>query len=331
MENDTSNEPLLEARNPEPKPRKEGFLEKTGIYGLELAVAMITMVIVATVLSFGAFALSQFMYGTASLGVGQLALWSAASTIVWLPVVYIFYLRSGAYMERHPEMVNNNVQRAFVVIYQVVMLLTVIAFAFTAVYSMLNAFVQAQDMSRTLVTTSLPAFVSALIFGGAFIAFFRHPVVSRHVFATALLVTAIVIVVPVIIYSMVTLRGANMDSNLSNDLYRVQSSVSAYYRDNGSKLPDSLSDLPPATRDGLEGSLSDYDYSVKSSDEYELCATFATDTTHKTDRAVYNSYPSSTNDYYRHTSGKQCYNVNQQSYSDYYDLNKSSMDEPNTY
>lgn len=327
MDQEKSNEPLLEAKNPDKPAKKTSFLDKTGVYGLELGVAMVTMIIVATVLSFGAFALSQFIYGTAGIGVGQLALWSAASTIVWLPVLYVFYLRSRAYMERHPDIVNNNVQRAFVVIYQVLMLLTVIGFAFTAVYSMLNAFVQAEDMAQTLVTVSLPSFISALVFGGAFIAFFRNPVVSRKVFATGLLVVSVLIVVPVIIYSMVSLRATNMDQNRSNDLYRLQSAITDYYRDKGSTLPDSLRDLPSATRVGLEAEIGEYEYSKQSDTEYELCTVFATDTTNRDVSPEY-PYPLEDSiDYYTHASGKQCFTIEQPTFRDFFDLNRNSLED----
>lgn len=323
MDQKTTDEPLLEANNPAPKPKRR-FLENTSIYGLELAIAMVTILIVATVLTIGAYALSQYIYGSAGSGVGQVALWSAASTIVWLPVVYIFYLRSRAYMERTPNIVSNEVQRAFVMIYQVLTILTVIAFAFSAVYSLLNAFVQADDMRRTLVTVSLPSFASALVFAGAFVAFFRNPVVARKTFANGLLIASLLIVVPVIVYSMVTLRGANIDNNRSVDLYRLESAISLYYSQNDYSLPDSIGDLPSGTRDGLEMPLSDYEYQKKSSREYELCATFSTDTTSDADT----SYIAKTNsnNYNIHSAGKQCYSVTKsaystyQNYDDFYDL-----------
>lgn len=311
-------EPLLEAKNPVAKPKRK-FLENTSIYGLELAVAMVTILIVGTVLAIGAFALSQYIYGSAGSGVGQLALWSAASTIVWLPVVYIFYLRSRAYMERNPDVVGNDVQRAFVIIYQVLTVLTVIAFSFGAIYSMLNAFVQAGDMGRTLVTVSLPSLISALVFAGAFVAFFRKPVAGRKTFANGLLVVSLLIVVPVIVYSMLTLRGANLDGNRSADLYRLETSISSYYNQNRYSLPDSLDDLPSSTRDGLNMPLSDYEYQKKSSTKYELCATFSTDTADEDidDLDYYQIGKTASNDYNRHSAGKQCYSVTKSYYSSY--------------
>lgn len=286
--------------------KKESFLDKTGIYGLELAVAMLTLLIVSTVLSIGAFSLSQFLYGSVGPVLGQTALWSAASTIVWLPVAYIFYLRSQAYMERNPDVVNNGTQRAFVTIYQVVTLLTVISFAFAAVYSLLNAFVQADDMGRTLVTVSLPSFFSALVFAGAFIAFFRKPLVGRKKFATVMLAVSLVVVVPVIIYSMVTLRDANMDEQRSQDLERLEASVNEYARENNGTLPDGLDELNQNVKNDVKGSLSDYDYTKSDSNTFELCAVFATDTTDRYDRY---SYAESANDYYSHPRGMQCFTV----------------------
>lgn len=318
MDQKNTDEPLLEAKNPVAKPKRR-FLENTSIYGLELAIAMVTILIVSTVLAIGAYALSQYIYGSAGSGNGQLALWSAASTIVWLPVVYIFYVRSRAYMERNPDVVGNDVQRAFVIIYQVITVLTVIAFSFTAVYSMLSAFVQANDMSRTLVTISLPSLISALVFAGAFVAFFRKPVFSRKAYANGLLIASLLIVVPVIAYSMLTLRGANLDSNRSTDLYRLESAISYYYNQNSYTLPDSLGDLPSNTRDGLNMSLSDYEYQKKSSTKYELCATFSTNTkdTDKSNSSYYDIERSTSNDYTSHPAGKQCYDVTKSYYSTY--------------
>jgi hypothetical protein len=327
MENEASleQERLIEARSVETKPKLK-FLERTGIYGLELAVAMITVLIIASVLSVGAYALSRYLYGAPGSVSGQLALWSAASTIVWLPVAYIFYQRSRAYMERNPAVVNEPVQRAFVVIYQVIAILSVIGFAFSAVYSMLNAFVEAEDMIRTLVTVSLPSFISAVVFAGVFIAFFRHPVVSRKVFANSLLITSLLIVIPVIIYSMVVLRAVNVDNNRTSDLERLRSAINSEYSAER-ELPESLGDLSQNVEDIVNEPVDNYEYKRLSSNEYQLCATFNNDTTKDSrSSSTYYNYESS-NDYGRHSAGKQCYTETQRAY-DYNWYNSSDYKEP---
>lgn len=277
------------------------FLERTGVYGLELGVAMITMFIVAVVLSVGSFSLAQYLYGTVDTALGETALWSAASAIVWLPVVYIFYMRSRAYMARNPEINNNQTQRAFVLIYQVITLLAVIGFAFAAVYSLLNAFVQASDMGRTLLTISLPATMSAGLFAGAFVAFFRRPVVSRKTFGRGLLVVSLLITIPVIVFSMIMLRSANLDERKANDLQTLDKVLTRYYGTE-KDLPKELNTALRSSSEELSGPVEDYDYNRLSSNEFEICATFATDTSWPNGNA--NRYY---NDYDSHNKGKQCY------------------------
>lgn len=302
---DATNKPeepaKVEVHAPPQENSKASFLERTGVYGLELGVAMVTMFIVAVVLTVGSFSLAQYLYGTVNMGLGESALWSAASTIVWLPVVYIFYMRSRAYMARNPEINNNQTQRAFVLIYQVITLLAVIGFSFAAVYSLLNAFVQASDMGRTLITVSLPSAVSAAIFGGAFVAFFRRPVVSRKAFGRGLLIVSLFITIPVILFSMIMLRSANLDERKSDDLRMLDSSLTSYYRQE-KELPRDLNAALSSGREELDGPVGDYDYNRLSANEFEICATFSTDTTSNS-----RGYGSS-NDYSSHNKGKQCYN-----------------------
>ena len=286
--------PLVDAQT------KQSFLSKTGIYGLEFAVAMITTIIVLSVLSIGVFALCGYFYGENNSITGQVALWSAASTIVWLPVAYIFYMRSRAYMERNPNVVVSGSQRGVVVVYQVIMLLSAILFAFSAVYSALNAFVDAVDMSKVLVTSSLPALISALLFGSGFVAFFKHPVVSRKTFGTYLIVVSLLIVIPVIAFSMVLLRGANQDKQRSADLNSLQSAVSSTYRDND-KLPANLDGVQDSVDRELRYPLSDYEYKVLSSTSYEICTDFLTDTKDGNQSSI------SGKNVYSHERGRQCY------------------------
>lgn len=299
--NKTEQPTKVEVHAPPQESTKTSFLERTGVYGLELGVAMVTMFIVAVVLSVGSFSLAQYLYGTVNTSLGESALWSAASAIVWLPVVYIFYMRSRAYMARNPEINNNQTQRAFVLIYQVITLLAVIGFAFAAVYSLLNAFVQASDMGRTLLTVSMPSAVSAALFGGAFVAFFRRPVVSRKTFGRGLLVVSLLITIPVIVFSMIMLRSANLDERKANDLETLDLALTQYFN-NENELPRDLSTALSGSDVELEGPVSDYDYKRVSANEFEICATFATDTSWPNGNA--NRYY---NDYDSHNKGKQCY------------------------
>ena len=179
------------------------FVDRVSVYGLELAVAMVTLIISASVLSIASYALGNYLAGELpSIGAGYFALWMSASTIVWVPVALLFYLRSRAYMAAHPEVAANPVQRTFVIIYQVFVILVIISFALSAVYTTLMSLVKADDTSNLLLGGALPSAVSALIFGGALVAFFKRPVVRRKTFALVFLGVSLLVIVPTIVLSI---------------------------------------------------------------------------------------------------------------------------------
>lgn len=285
------------------------------IYPLEMTIAMVTMVILASVLSWSLFSLCNYFYDSGNIGLGYFSLWTAASAIVWLPVAYIFYVRSRGYMNEHPAVVYSSVQRTFVVMYQVVMILTVIGFSFTAVYAFLMGLVQASDMGKTLIGTALPAALSAAVFGGAFVAFFRNPVASRKVYATIMLVMSVLIILPVIVYSIVSLRSVNVDVDRVSDLQSLRDATREYYSKN-QELPDSIDTIVKDGNIKLKNSLSDYKYTKKEKANYELCTHFTSDTRGDSDRS--RSYRSSYDDYSQHDKGEQCFTRSAGYYSDYH-------------
>ncbi|PID29316.1 hypothetical protein CR983_04145 [Candidatus Saccharibacteria bacterium] len=322
--NDSSAAAPAEPSKPDTKPSvgsvmksRLPFLDKTGIYPLELTVAMVVMIILASVMSFGAYALGQYISGNVNIGIGESALWSAASVLVWLPVCYAFYMRSRAHMEQHPEVADRLTQRTFTIMYQIVMMITVIGFAFTALYSLLNAFVQVNDVAEAMARVSLPSAVSALVFGGAFIAFFRRPLVSRKVFANGMAVLAVLIVLPVIVMSMVMLRGANADEVRSSDLAELSSRVKKVaYSDY--ELPESLADVDT---NGLEMPVDGYKYNVVDDGTFELCANFQTDTS-KNDPGPSKKRSKKRKqtgdvDFYKHPRGNHCFKVKVSAFDDF--------------
>lgn len=295
---------------------RKKFLDNMSIYGLEMTVAMITLIIVASVMSWGLFSLCNYFYNQEDASLGYFSLWTASSTIVWLPVAYIFYRRSRSYMADHPQVVNSTVQRTFVMIYQVAMIIAIISFSFTAVFAFLTGLTKTSDMGQTLVGVALPAALSAVVFGGAFIAFFRQPVVSRKLFANGMLLTAILIVVPIIVYSIISLRSTSVDVDRVSDLNMIHSAATDYYSDNR-KLPDSLEQLANDKNLKLKKPQSEYEYNKKERADYELCTTFVSDTT--SDDSYRSSSSSSTyQNFSKHGSGKQCFT---QSAGYFYDRN----------
>lgn len=216
---------------------RASFFDRMSVYGVEFAVAMMTMVILAGVVSislYALFSLARDIYGS---NAGYGALWAAASAIVWLPVLLIFYARTRGYMQRHAEVNSNSVQHGFVVAYQVVMLCAVIGFAFAAIYSFFMAVVSTSDVVGPLVEVTLPSILSAGLFAGTFVAFFRHPVVTRRVYLLGLSVITGVIIIPTIVLSIIAIRHQNSvephfqtlrQQNYNNNDYNTYNDYNSY-------------------------------------------------------------------------------------------------------
>lgn len=210
---------------------RTSFFDRMSVYGVEFAVAMVTMIVLATVVSvslYAMFSLARDIYGSDA---GYGALWAAASAIVWLPVLFIFYARARGYMQRHPEIHNNPVQRGFVVAYQVVMLCAVVGFAFAAIYSFFMALVNTNDVVGPLVEVTLPSILSAGVFAGAYIGFFRHPIVARRLYLVALSVITAVVIIPTIVLSVISIRHSNSVTPHWHTMYQ-QNQNDQNYNDN---------------------------------------------------------------------------------------------------
>lgn len=205
---------------------RKGFFNNMSVYSVEFAVAMITMLILTSVLASCTYILFGLIHDIYGSRIGYGALWVSASAIVWLPVLFIFYARVRAYVASRPDVVNNSVQRGFVVAYQVVMLLSVIGFAFGAIYSLLMALVSADDVVGLLVTATLPSLLSAGIFAGAFVGFFRRQMFSRRTYLAAITVITALIVLPTIVLSVISIRHDNTTVRESRDSrYRTDRTV----------------------------------------------------------------------------------------------------------
>jgi hypothetical protein len=300
--------------------KRSRFIDRMSVYGLEFAVAMVTMIISASVLSFATFALCNYLANeTVGSEGGYFALWASASTIVWVPVAMLFYLRARAYMAQHPEVVSHPVQRVFTIIFQVVMILTIISFAVAAVFAGLTSLVETAQASNILLGVVLPSAVSAFLFGGVLVSFFRRPVVRRRTFALVFGLLTLAIIVPTIIVSVASLRSVNSDEYKESDLYAIKAAVDEYARDN-SQTPESLSDVQSLIDDqDARERISDYEYRRVDDDRYRLCATFAAE-------SRYNSRPSLGADRYQsyanfsqHDAGQNCYSL-RTPYSSSYDM-----------
>lgn len=303
------------------KTSKKGFLHNMSVYPLEFAVAMLTLLILTSILSFASYALAAYLIDadSVSVGAGYFALWTAASTLIWLPVTYIFYLRSQNYSAVHKDLVTNPVQRAFVIIWQVVMIITILSFAFVAIFSALSALASAGNEAETLLRVSLPSFVSVVLFGGALIAFFKRPVMSAKVFANLLLLVSLAIVATTITLSLISLRSANADSYKADDLDAIYSAIENQTADKG-VLPTSLNQVKDGLGQSTLNRLDEYTYKKIGTDRYELCATYRGDTSVSDSDDYYAEYPDF---YHGNKSGEYCYKIHSSNVGSSYDYDSS--------
>lgn len=187
--------------------RSRAFLNTVSVYGLELAVAMVSIILLAIATSVSTYAFCNLINNLNDDNTGYGALWFAASAIVWLPVAFIFFARVRGQMQQRDQTARYGVERGFVITYQCVTMLAVVGFAFAAIYNFFTSLVSANDVIGSLVTSCLPAVISALLFGLAFVAFFRHPVATRRSYLQVLTILTILIIVPTLVLSVISLRG----------------------------------------------------------------------------------------------------------------------------
>ena len=297
--------------------RKKGFLSRSGVYGLELAVAMITMIITVSVLSFAAFSLGGYLAGAdVSESAGYFALWTVASSIVWAPVALIFYLRSRAEMLAKPSLQENPVQRTFITIYQVVMILTIISFSVSTVFAALMSVVKPEETSDILLSAALPSAISAILFALGHVAFYRRGLRRRN-FALIFSAVAAVLIIPVVVLSIMSLRSVATDRTAETDLVSVKNAVDNYVDDNN-KTPDSITDIRSDLPSKVQNRLSNYEYKRVDSTRYQLCATFVASSGYNNDSYSnsdpYTSYQSFTS----HGKGEKCFKIRSESSSSSY-------------
>lgn len=290
--------------------KRPRFIDRVGVYGLEFAVAMVTVVISASVLSFATFALCNYLANeTVGSEGGYFALWASASTIVWVPVAMLFYLRSRAYMAQHPDISSQPVQKVFTIIFQVLMILTIISFAVAAVFAVLTSLVEPEQTSNILIGVALPSAISALLFGGVLVSFFGRPVVRRRTFAVVLAVVTLAIIVPTITVSVASLRGVNADEYRETDLYAIKSAIDDYAREN-SKVPRSLSDVRSLIDDqDTRDRISDYEYRRVDDERYRLCATFMAESRYRSSMSMREDRYQSYSNFGDHDAGRNCYSL----------------------
>lgn len=105
-------------------------------------------------------------------------------------------------------------------------------------------------------------------------------------------------------------RDERADQTRTEHLTMIAGVLRSYY-EREKKLPDSLADLAKLNLEGLRDPVTRSDYGYRRVDEkqYELCATFATDTIKKAPPGHYIYDNSYLDRFRRHEAGRQCFTI----------------------
>lgn len=294
---------------------RQRFFSGTSLYGFELVVAVIGLLVTIGVLIYGIYALSNYLVGIDSSSTrqftGELSVWLMATMIVWLPLTLFFYVRSRAEVTVNPKRETTLFHKFVIGAYRFVLLMGVIGLLFSVVYLTIRLLIGIEDNASDIALRMIvPGLVSAFVAGGSMVAFNRSHVPAHSLFSLLLSGVSVVVIVAVLAVSIGSIRDDAKDSRTVNDLSAIQSQINEYYV-NKQTVPDNLQQLSGLTKE-VNARLGEYQYTYKSANHYELCADFLTDVSDNRGYAVpvssdssYTYYPN----FYGHGKGRQCYNL----------------------
>ncbi|MGB3023419.1 MAG: hypothetical protein WBB39_01295 [Candidatus Saccharimonadales bacterium] len=327
-------------------PRAKGrWLEKItqgmSLYGLELALSTVGLLVTLGVLTYGVFALINYGAGIedpmAQQFMGEFSLWVAAMMVVWLPLTVIFYLRARHETDRNPASEHRFLHKFVVGLFMFNLIVTFATLVFTIVYSLIRMAVGIDDQAGdTALRVVLPSVLSAVVTAGFLAAYNRTQILSRKLFLSIVVGLSVVITAALLFVSVSTVQGSDRDQKASSDLSEISSEVENYYRDKNS-LPSTLGDLN-GLKSETKNRLSRYRYIKETGTHYQLCATFATDTNKSNGYEAMSKYSEEYSTYANfdsHGTGEKCFKLAasyidayNQDYTDYFN---SSSPYPSTY
>lgn len=287
------------------------WLSKTGLYGFELFMAGFGLTVAAIVIDYGLFAFFNYIKGMedgATRVVGEFSLWIVAAMLVWLPLALVFYLRSRGEALYQPARRQSRLHKVLMSLYYFVNILIAAGAVFTVLYSLIKVAVGSAelDVDDMLVRVTLPAVIMALLHMWLLFAFSNWKLASRKIFALALGVFGVLVMLGLIIASFGTVRGVAMDQKRVEDLDVISSKIRSEYS-NKRQLPESLNDLE-FDENELKNSLDEYTYDRKLGGRYELCTDFSTDTRRASGHNPNDDYSMYTS-FYSHDKGRECFKL----------------------
>ncbi len=284
----------------------------TGLYGLELILATLGLVVTSGVLTFGIYALFNYIAGVdnaAQYFMGDFSIWLVAGMVAWLPLTVFFYLRTRGEVLTHPEREDVLLHKLIVGLYRFHFILLIVGTLFVSVYAAFRLLVDVDaSAGDTVVRIVLPGLLAAILNAGIVMAYNRSQKPSRKLFSSTLAVISLAIMITLLVVSVIYVRSRTADNRTVADLSSIEGEVSLYANDHDGELPDSLSQL-----NGLSGEikdrLDDYTYTKVSRARYQICATFTNDTTSQAYKGYKSDEYTSYVDYGIHPEGNHCYKL----------------------
>lgn len=283
----------------------------TGLYGLELIVAALGLVVTSGVLTFSIYALFNYFAGvdnSAQYFMGDFSIWLAAGMVAWLPLTVFFYLRSRGEVLNNPAREDMTLHKLVVGLYRFHMILLIVGTLFVSVYAAFRLLVDVDaSVSDTLLRVVVPGVLAALVNTGMVMSFNRSQKPSRKLFTILLTSISLVVMTTLLIISVGYVRSRAADNRAVNDLVSIENGINSYYLKD-SKLPENLSQLT-GLRPEVTERLTDYSYSKVTDSRYQLCANFTNDTTSE----AYKNYNNDEYVYYAnfsaHNKGNHCFKL----------------------
>lgn len=283
----------------------------TGLYGLELIVAALGLIVTSGVLTFGIYALFNYFAGvdnSAQYFMGDFSIWLVAGMVAWLPLTVFFYLRTRGEVLNNPAREDVLLHKLVVGLYRFHLILLIVGTLFVSVYAAFRLLVDVDaSVGDTMLRVVVPGVLAALLNAGIVMAYNRSQKPSRKLFTILLTAVSLVIMVTLLVVSVGYVRSRTADNRTVSDIVAIEGEVNSYY-DQYKRLPDNLSQITHL-RTEVRERIDNYSYNKESASRYQLCATFTNDTKSE----AYNKY--STDEYVTyadfgiHSKGEQCYKL----------------------
>lgn len=276
-------------------------------YLLEFIVALIGLSVVAVLIDRMLFVLMQYTVdqptGVSLFDRSNLII--VAMALVWTPITALFYARSRSEEINRPVVANTKLRRFFLYIFMLGTLAATIGFTLSALFSVLQMAFGVTSSSDTLVITTIPSVLAAVLHGYIFRTFMvanNSAAIRRFVS----IVSGVSVILLAVLLAVTAMRSGSAltDEKISDDLKTISEKVRLYAADND-ELPDSLSELQLPSDIQKRASKHGYTYAKSATGDYKLCANFKTDTSLGGSTAKY--YYQVSADFAHHKKGQHCF------------------------